>query len=113
MSGTLLGLCGIAISIVFLGTNYVPVKKYRTYDGVLFQWYQSSGTAVVGLVLAIIVDWNWATGLAVPWEGLTGGVIYSVVVAMFPMVCFIILFIICLLWCHSKTKANIICVCVV
>ena len=87
MWDTIIGISCIVLSAFFLGTNYVPVNKYKTYDGIVFQWYQSSGTVCVGLVLAIVIDWHWKSGLAVPWEGLIGGFIYSVCVALFPIVC--------------------------
>jgi len=32
------GYAGAAVAVVFFGSNYVPVKKYPTGDGMIFQW---------------------------------------------------------------------------
>ena len=32
------GYVGAAIAVVFFGSNYVPVKKFPTGDGMVFQW---------------------------------------------------------------------------
>lgn len=46
-----LGFLAAAIAVVFFGSNYVPVKKFETGDGVFFQWINCSAIWIVGLVV--------------------------------------------------------------
>ncbi|XP_067663549.1 transmembrane protein 144-like [Haliotis asinina] len=63
--------CGIA-SIMF-GTNFVPVKKFETGDGMFFQWVLSNAIIISGVVIqtirlsrfypfAMVGGTIWATG---------------------------------------------------
>ena len=47
-----LGFVACLISIVFFGSNYVPVKKYETGDGMFFQWVMAVAIWTVGLIVA-------------------------------------------------------------
>ena len=47
-----LGFGACLISIVFFGSNYVPVKKYETGDGMFFQWVMGVAIWTVGLIVA-------------------------------------------------------------
>jgi len=52
-----MGLAGLAPAIaaaVAFGVQYVPVKKYKIYDGTTFQWFMCSGILFVGLSTAIL-----------------------------------------------------------
>ena len=44
-----IGYAAIATASLFFGSNFVPVKKFETGDGVFFQWilcwYASDGNA--------------------------------------------------------------------
>lgn len=62
------------VAIVFFGSNFVPVKKYETGDGLFFQWVLCSGIFLVGNVvnalqgfpkfepMAMFGGFLWATG---------------------------------------------------
>ncbi|XP_014786458.1 transmembrane protein 144 isoform X2 [Octopus bimaculoides] len=67
------GYISSAISVIFYGSNFVPVKQYETGDGMFFQWVLSSGIFLVGLIiniynqsvfypLAMVGGVIWATG---------------------------------------------------
>ena len=85
MSSAFLGTLGILTAVGMYGSMYVPVKKYKTYDGMLFQWYTSSGTVLVGVIVGILFDWGDDEGVKVPWEGIVGGILYSAVSVIFPL----------------------------
>lgn len=69
-----------AISIIFFGTNFIPVKFYDTGDGLFYQWIMCSAIWCVGFCvllirkqpvfepLAVLGGFLWATGnvLCVP-----------------------------------------------
>ena len=46
-----LGYVACLVAVLFFGTNFVPVKKYETGDGMYFQWYMCCGIFLVGLVV--------------------------------------------------------------
>jgi len=46
------------ISVMFFGTNFVPVKKYDPGDGVFFQWVMCVGIYLVGFVTTWIRSSN-------------------------------------------------------
>ena len=80
------GVIGAIVASLCLGSNYVPVKKYPTYDGLVFQWFQCSGILFVGLMVGICTnDWSdnlhkkdvsqW--GLYVSYWGIIGGCLWS------------------------------------
>jgi len=68
------GYIAAAVAILFFGSNFVPVKKIETGDGLFFQWVLCSGIWVVGMVTNCIVGsptfypfamlggFLWATG---------------------------------------------------
>ncbi|XP_072112092.1 transmembrane protein 144b isoform X1 [Mobula birostris] len=68
------GFAACAVSVVFFGSNFVPVKKYDTGDGLFFQWILCAGIWVVSLIvnlilkcpkfwpLAMLGGFVWATG---------------------------------------------------
>lgn len=53
-------VCATACS-VFYGVQYVPCKKYNTYDGCVFQWFMACGIMLGGVLLEIVgllwLDW--------------------------------------------------------
>eukprot|EP00930_Biecheleria_cincta_P031230 TRINITY_DN21685_c0_g1_i2.p1 TRINITY_DN21685_c0_g1~~TRINITY_DN21685_c0_g1_i2.p1 ORF type:complete len:386 (+),score=69.93 TRINITY_DN21685_c0_g1_i2:28-1185(+) len=52
-----MGLAGIAPAVaaaVAFGVQYVPVKRYKIYDGTTFQWFMCSGILFVGLAAALL-----------------------------------------------------------
>lgn len=80
MGGNLLAYGCALVAVVFFGSNFVPVKKYETSDGVFFQFVMCLGIFTVGSVVNIIQGFPtfqpfamlggflWCTGnmLAVP-----------------------------------------------
>uniref|UniRef100_A0A673L9H4 Transmembrane protein 144a n=1 Tax=Sinocyclocheilus rhinocerous TaxID=307959 RepID=A0A673L9H4_9TELE len=68
------GFISCAVSVVFFGSNFVPVKKIETGDGMFFQWILCAAIWTVSLVVNIILHspkfWPlvmlggaiWATG---------------------------------------------------
>ncbi len=48
------GYIGIIVSVLFLGSNYLPIKKYPTGDGMFFQLLLTTGIWIVGFVV------NWS-----------------------------------------------------
>jgi len=73
MASTILGFIGVLIASIFFGSNYVPVKKYPTGDGMTFVYVFSGGVMVVGLVAMIING----EAIFVP-SGILGGTIWAV-----------------------------------
>ncbi|XP_064405556.1 transmembrane protein 144-like [Halichondria panicea] len=81
-----IGFLGAAIAIVFFGSNFIPVKKFETGDGMFFQWVLCVGIWLVGLVVnmiqnqppiflpALVGGISWTTGnlLVVPIIKLIG-----------------------------------------
>ncbi|XP_075468648.1 transmembrane protein 144 [Ascaphus truei] len=69
-----LGFTSSIISVVLFGSNFVPVKKFDTGDGMFFQWILCASIWIVSLVVNIILHcpkfWPlamvggcvWATG---------------------------------------------------
>ncbi|XP_063074338.1 transmembrane protein 144a isoform X2 [Engraulis encrasicolus] len=68
------GFVSCAVAVVFYGSNFVPVKKIDTGDGMFFQWVLCAAIWTVSLIVNIILDspkfWPlamvggaiWATG---------------------------------------------------
>jgi hypothetical protein len=50
-AGEATGYVAVAIAVVFFGTNFVPVKRFETGDGMFFQWVMCSAIFCWGLVL--------------------------------------------------------------
>jgi len=40
-------LCSL-VAVIFFGSNFVPVKKFETGDGIFFQWVLCNGIFIVG-----------------------------------------------------------------
>uniref|UniRef100_A0A8D0HAQ7 Transmembrane protein 144 n=1 Tax=Sphenodon punctatus TaxID=8508 RepID=A0A8D0HAQ7_SPHPU len=69
-----IGFISSAVSVVLFGTNFVPVKKFETGDGMFFQWILCAAIWIVSLVvnliqncprfwpLAMVGGCLWATG---------------------------------------------------
>ncbi|XP_078457303.1 transmembrane protein 144 [Lampetra planeri] len=69
-----IGFTAAAITSLFYGSNFVPVKKFDTGDGMFFQWAMCTSIWLVGLVsnfiqhcpefwpLAMLGGFLWATG---------------------------------------------------
>eukprot|EP01113_Clastostelium_recurvatum_P035496 TRINITY_DN4961_c0_g1_i1.p1 TRINITY_DN4961_c0_g1~~TRINITY_DN4961_c0_g1_i1.p1 ORF type:complete len:354 (-),score=76.07 TRINITY_DN4961_c0_g1_i1:34-1038(-) len=72
MLTTLLGYIGAIVASVFFGSNYVPVKKYPTGDGMAFVYVFSNGVMVVGLIAMFING----EAIFVP-TGLLGGSLWA------------------------------------
>lgn len=49
-----IGLVCAAACSVFYGVQYVPCKKYNTYDGCVFQFFMACGIMLAGTILEII-----------------------------------------------------------
>ncbi|XP_064637227.1 transmembrane protein 144-like [Lineus longissimus] len=69
-----MGFIWAGIAVVCFGSNFVPIKKFETGDGMFFQWVMTTGIWIVGLVvyaiqgfppfypLAMLGGVFWATG---------------------------------------------------
>ncbi|XP_067898251.1 transmembrane protein 144-like isoform X3 [Heterodontus francisci] len=69
-----LGFIACAVAVVFFGSNFVPVKKFDTGDGMFFQWILCAAIWIVSLLVNLILKcpkfWPlamlggcvWATG---------------------------------------------------
>lgn len=44
MNNSVLGYIGVAVAVLFFGSNFIPIKKYETGDGVFFQFVVCMGT---------------------------------------------------------------------
>lgn len=53
-SQTVVGYIGALIAILFFGSNFLPVKKFDTGDGLFYQWVMCIGIWIVGLVVNVI-----------------------------------------------------------
>ncbi len=51
-----IGYICAAVSVICFGSNYVPVKKFQTGDGMFFQWILCVGIWLTGLVVNLIRD---------------------------------------------------------
>ncbi|NXP49109.1 TM144 protein, partial [Heliornis fulica] len=69
-----IGFTSCAVAVLLFGTNFVPVKKFDTGDGMFFQWILCASIWIVSLVvnliqnypqfwpLAMVGGFLWATG---------------------------------------------------
>ena len=69
-----LGYIGTLVAVVGFGSNFIPVKKFDTGDGLFFQWIMCIGIWLVGMVVnlirqqppfflpALIGGFAWVTG---------------------------------------------------
>lgn len=78
MSDFAVGLAAAGIAVVFFGSNFLPVKKYKTGNGIFFQWVMCSAVVLTGLVL-YIVQCQLNNGVCPPFEPLAmlGGAIWA------------------------------------
>jgi len=54
MNPLIAGSIGVLVAVLFFGTYAVPVKKYPTGDGVVFQWVECCGILLVGMIIQVI-----------------------------------------------------------
>jgi hypothetical protein len=66
------GYIALSISVLFLGSNYLPVKAFETGDGMFFQLILTSGIWIVGFVVNCIQGFPKMYPLA-----MLGGVFWS------------------------------------
>ncbi|XP_053921079.1 transmembrane protein 144 [Cuculus canorus] len=69
-----IGFTSSAVAVLLFGTNFVPVKKFDTGDGMFFQWILCASIWIISLVvnliqncprfwpLAMVGGFLWATG---------------------------------------------------
>ncbi|XP_048449258.1 transmembrane protein 144-like, partial [Rhincodon typus] len=50
-----LGFIACAVAVVFFGSNFVPVKKFDTGDGMFFQWILCAAIWIVSLAVNLIL----------------------------------------------------------
>jgi hypothetical protein len=63
----ILGFLALSVSILFFGSNYLPVKQYETGDGMFFQLILTTGIWTGGFVAFAIK--NFPTFYALPMLG--------------------------------------------
>ena len=51
MNNSVLGYIGVAVAVIFFGSNFIPIKKYETGDGMFFQFVVCMGNECI--VIAI------------------------------------------------------------
>lgn len=73
-SNDLSGIAPAVVAAIAFGVQYVPVKKYKIYDGTTFQWFMCSGSLFVGL-LAALLDGDLQLG--VPPKVVMGGALWA------------------------------------
>ena len=49
------GYVAVLIATLFFGSNFVPVKRYETHDGMYYQWVMCAAVFLTGLVLQLIL----------------------------------------------------------
>jgi len=49
-----IGFVAAGVAILFFGSNFLPVKKFKTGDGMFFQWVMCVGIWLVGLAVQLI-----------------------------------------------------------
>jgi len=59
LSETAQGYIGVAIAILFFGSNYAVAKRYPVSDGIAFAWLMSCGILIVGFITIAIVQQNF------------------------------------------------------
>uniref|UniRef100_A0A0B6ZYG4 EamA domain-containing protein n=1 Tax=Arion vulgaris TaxID=1028688 RepID=A0A0B6ZYG4_9EUPU len=48
------GYIGTIVAVVMYGSNFVPIKKFYTGDGIFFQWVLCCGIFMVGVVVQLV-----------------------------------------------------------
>jgi glucose uptake protein GlcU len=56
-----MGYLFITFSVVMFGTNFVPVKQYKTGDGMFFQLIMCTGVWITGLIVNLVRHANGGT----------------------------------------------------
>eukprot|EP00397_Hematodinium_sp_SG-2012_P042389 GEMP01046877.1.p1 GENE.GEMP01046877.1~~GEMP01046877.1.p1 ORF type:complete len:358 (+),score=31.06 GEMP01046877.1:87-1160(+) len=81
-----LSIVAVWLLVVFLwGTMYVPVRKFKVYDGVFFQWYMSCGILFAAIFIHFILgpttppgSSSYATSFPIYAEGIAGGAAWAI-----------------------------------
>lgn len=71
MHNAIVGYASALLAVFMFGTNYIPVRRCETHDGLMFGWAMGNGALCVGLVGRIFF------GGEVLSLGLLGGAIWS------------------------------------
>jgi len=50
-----IGYLAVAIASVCFGSNFIPVKRYETYDGMFYQWVMCTGIFVWGVAVQLVM----------------------------------------------------------
>jgi len=50
-----MGYVAVLIATLFFGSNFVPVKRYETYDGMFYQWVMCAAIWMTGLVIQLVL----------------------------------------------------------
>ncbi|KAK8789862.1 hypothetical protein WA158_006642 [Blastocystis sp. Blastoise] len=72
MDKSVSGYIGTACAVLFFGSNFIPIKKYETGDGMFFQFVVCCGIWVAGLIVTMVRDIHLFDFLA-----MLGGVIWA------------------------------------
>lgn len=51
MNNLAIGWIGVAVAVLFFGSNFIPIKKYETGDGMFFQFVVCTGITFLFLFL--------------------------------------------------------------
>lgn len=49
MANSTIGYIGIVFAVLFFGSNFIPIKKYETGDGMMFQFVVCTGITFIFL----------------------------------------------------------------
>jgi len=73
---TLVGYIGVGVAAIFFGSTYVPVKQHRSYDGVMFGFFQCVGVLLMAILVSFVVQpYDEKGWLFVP-TGILGGALW-------------------------------------
>lgn len=50
-----IGFACAGVAIVFFGSNFVPVKRFETHDGIFFQWVLCTGIWFFGFLVQLVL----------------------------------------------------------
>ncbi|XP_062513953.1 transmembrane protein 144-like isoform X2 [Corticium candelabrum] len=53
-----IGFIAAAIAVIFFGSQYLPVKKFDTGDGIFFQWIMCIAIWICGLVVNLVISYS-------------------------------------------------------
>lgn len=68
-TGEATGYVAVVIAVLFFGTNFVPVKRFETGDGMFFQWVMCSAIFCWGLMLQLVLFALHSSADCVPGVG--------------------------------------------